>query len=690
MIGTRVPRHPYRRILCLVGQLFVLTYSRGSALADDRHIIPHSVSPHLTTAELLGAADRRATFPMSLTLAFPDADEVDTFLAELQQPGSADYHHWLTPAQIADRFGPTAEDYEALAEWLRQAGFDVSTSPSRLRLDFAGSVTQAEAAFHVHMNRYRHHNREVIANADDPTLPSRFAGLVAAARLDTFPLARPLVQVNYEGVETTAMGPHDMYIAYDVMPLLADGIDGSGQTIAVVARSDFEVGDISAFQSQFAVSPVRAPDKVFPTGNPGIGSPNFACAGIHSSRQLQDCILGEETEVVLDTEWAQAMAPGASVLVDISGTDIDTSLADIVNHHLDAKIITISFGDCERLEGSAREVFGPLYTQAAMQGQTVLVASGDNGPDECADGRGASVNVLASDVNVTAVGGTTLNPGFDSAGDATAYVGERAWADQGGASGGGVSTLVAKPTYQTGPGVPAGGFRDLPDVALLASPQTPGYVIVVTSQVQIIGGTSASTPSWAGLVALVNQAAHADGLGALNSSLYALARQQFESGGPTVFHDITAGNTTFDHVQGFSAGPGFDLATGWGSPDALRLAQAFEATAAPTATKTATASPSATATRTPTPTSIPTATRTRTPTVTLTPTVPPTATVPATCLQNCTGTGVAASADLLISVEIAIGAAPVTICPTLDCGHNGAVDVDCLLKVVTSVAGQCP
>src|SRR5262249_1969406 len=152
---------------------------------------------------------------------------------------------------------------------------------------------------------------------------------------------------------------------------------------------------------QFLV-PVRASVKIFPGNNPGIGSPNGACAGM-SPQDQRDCILGEESEVLLDAEWASAMAPGATVLVDISDSDIDVALMDVVTNHPEAKLISISFGICERLEPSAVQMLEPFYAQAATQGQTVLVAAGNDGADGCQDGRGASVNALASSAEVTAV-----------------------------------------------------------------------------------------------------------------------------------------------------------------------------------------------------------------------------------------------------------------------------------------------
>ena len=142
-------------------------------------------------------------------------------------------------------------------------------------------------------------------------------------------------------------------------------------------------------------------------------------------------------------------------------------------------------------------------------------------------------------------------------------------------AGGGGSTLVPKPAYQTAPGVPADGFRDQPDVSLLADPNGPGYVVVVAGAIEIIGGTSAAAPSWAGIVALLNDAQQADGLGPLNPTLYELATQQYAGNGAQVFHDVTQGDNTFNGVTGDAAGVGYDLVTGLGTPDVAVLAAAL-------------------------------------------------------------------------------------------------------------------
>ncbi len=596
-----------------------------------------AVSPQLESAELLSAADPEESLPMSVTFALRNIDQLDELIAAQQRRGSPEYHRWLTPDEFAARFGASADTYDALADWLRQQGFNVQTRRGRARIDFGGKVGAVERAFGVRMNRYRHRGRRALANADAPLLPARFAGAVQAVRLNTLRLAEPVVRLEGTNVTFTSMAPSDMYTAYNLNPLLDAGIDGAGQTIAIVARSDFNISDVTLFQDTFNV-PARTPTKVFPAGNPGVGSPNFACSGIRNPQQRNDCIFGEETEVLLDVEWAGAMAPGASVLVDISDADIDAALADVVEHHPEAKIIGISFALCERFDQSLVAMMDPLYAQAAAQGQTVLVAAGNSGADGCGDGGAASVNGLASSGNVTSVGGTTLDPGFDDNGDATGHVDEFVWNDNDGASGGGVSTVVAKPRYQRVPGVPSGAFRNQPDVALMASPGNVGYVIVIEDSGLIIGGTSAATPSWGGIVALANQAAGLDGSGAINHALYPIAGRQFSGTGSTVFHDIEAGDNGFDGVPGFAAGAGYDRASGLGTPDVAALVEALSAPE---------------------------------------------------CVGDCNSDGKVTVDELVIAVSIALGRMSPMLCPSLDANGDGEVLVDDLVQATNHALGGC-
>ncbi|MFI5366028.1 MAG: protease pro-enzyme activation domain-containing protein [Candidatus Binatia bacterium] len=619
--------------------MLCLTFGVRASHAAERYELRNSVSPRATAARWLRLARPDETLDMSLTLRLQHADELTALIAAQQAPNSSGFHRWLTPQEFTARFAPAPDEYDAAAEWLRQAGFLVRPRVSGLRIDFSGTVADVERTFGVRMSHYSHRGREPLANENPPLLPAELIDRVELVRLNTFPLAEPLVRVLLPGVGlVTAMAPPDMYVAYDVQKLLDAGVNGTGQTIAVVARSDFNLSDVASFKQQFKVPIHHTPAKVFPTTNPGVGAPNGACSGIRNQRQREACIQGEEGEVLLDTEWASAMAPGATVLVDVSGADVDVSMMDIVTNHAEAKIITMSFGMCERLDTTDLTLFGPMYSQAAAQGQTVLVATGDDGADDCADGRGRSVNVLSSDANVTAVGGTSLDPGFDANGNATGYVNEFVWNDVDGAGGGGVSTLVTKPGYQSVPGVPADGFRDQPDVSLLASPSTPGFVMVVEGGVTVAGGTSGSAPSWAGIVALLNQGRHMDGSGPLNATLYTLGRNQYASNGPAVFHDITHGNNSFDGVLGYGAGPGYDLASGLGTPDVTVLAKTLGVV---------------------------------------------------TCAGDCNGDGQVTVNEILTGVNIALGTAPLSVCMPLDTNGDGVVTVDEILTAIAHALSGC-
>jgi pseudomonalisin len=613
--------------------LVAVLLSAQAAWAQERVELRGAVSRLATDARRVDRGDPQDVLDMSIALALPRPGEVDALIAEQQRPGSPVYHRWLTPADFAARFGPPAAQYDALAQWLRNQGFRVRAWENRLRIDFSGTVGAVERSFGVRMNYYSHRGAIHLANANPPLVPAQFAGSVRFMRLNTFPLARPVVHLVGSSGTFDTMAPADLVTAYNGWPVLDRGITGAGQTIAVVARSDFNSSDITLFQQQFGITAL-APVKVFPAGNPGVGASNGVCRNV---RNRSHCIQSEEGEVVLDVEWANAMAPGATVLVDIAGTDIDQSFFDIVNHHPEAKVITMSFDACERLDSSDHLLFGPAYAQAAAQGQSVLVASGDDGADDCQDGNAAAVNVLASDANVTAVGGTALDPAFDASGNATGYASETVWNDGYGASGGGASVLVPKPSYQFAPGVPADGARDVPDVSLLASPLTLGYVTVVGGQFAIVGGTSAAAPAWAGIVALLNASTPSGASGALNHRLYALARQQYASGtGP--FHDIVTGSNGFNGLTGFNAGVGYDLASGLGTPDVDRLSRAFAHSG---------------------------------------------------CAGDCNGDGTVTVNEIMTGVNIVLEGSPVAACEAADANGDGSVTVDELLQAVGRALNGC-
>jgi hypothetical protein len=495
--------------------------------------------------------------PLALTFAPRDAAGLAAFLANQQDPRSPEYRHWLAPEEFGARFGVDADAYEEAARWLVLQGFrEVRLHPGRLAISFNASAGRVGRAFGVEMAEYRSQGVTRAAPAGQPTLPA-FRGVVPTALLglDAFARVRPHGRLN----GTNFLAPLDVATVFGLDVVHAAGVTGTGVRIAVVAVSDFDVGAVAAFRRAFALPPGLV-EKRFTASSPGTTDAEF--------------------ESLIDTEWSGATAPGATVLAEIAPSDevlaVADALMDVVDGRL-AEVVSLSLGACEGVLGqSTSGFFDTLFQQAAAQGQSVLVASGDTGVTGCGAGlREPVVDGLASSPWVTGVGGTVLDPLFDPDGKATGYGGEVAWNEGGGATGGGLSKIFLRPSYQLGLVLP-GNTRGVPDVAFPASRDKPGFALVndALGRGTLVGGTSVGAPIWAGMAALLVQERGRVGL--LNPELYRLGAAQAAGGAP-VFHDVTTGNNGFAGVHGYDAGPGFDLATGWGSFDAPALLGSFAA-----------------------------------------------------------------------------------------------------------------
>lgn len=527
---------------------------------------------------------------------------LNTLLQQQQDSGSPQYHRWLTPEQYADRFGLTVDDISKIGAWLEGEGFTIDqTARSRTWIAFTGSAAQVETAFHTEIHRYANNGETHYANATEPSVPAALAGVVLSLRsLDDFrpvpprPIRRRIggsPKPDYtNGAGEFFLAPSDFATIYDLNSLYSSGVNGTGVSIAIVGQSDISLSDIEAFRK---ASNLAANDpKVLLV--PGSSDPGT--------------VISAEQEADLDLEWSGAVAPNASIIYVNSTNAISISLQYAIDQNL-ASVVSVSLGACEPEVGLAdADALQSLGMEANAQGMTVLAASGDTGAAGCdttteADAdMGLAVSLPASLPSVTAVGGTEFNEGsgtyWSSGGSALSYIPEIAWNDTASqhlleASGGGASIFFTKPIWQAGPGVPADGARDVPDVALNASPFHDGYLICSggdcvngyvssNSTIQIAGGTSASTPSFAGIVALVDQAT-GSAQGNINPTLYKLG----ESSG--AFHNITTGNNMVPCVAGspdcpssgmlgYSAGPGYSEVTGLGSVDGAKFVATFRAT----------------------------------------------------------------------------------------------------------------
>jgi uncharacterized protein (TIGR03437 family) len=507
-------------------------------------------------------------------------------LANQQNPASADFHKWLTPEQYADRFGLSQNDVSKIRAWLQSQELQVQrVARGRAWIEFSGTARQLETAFHTEIHQYLENGKLYYANSTDPSIPAALSDIVLGLHgLHNF-RPKPRSKMSGQVPEDTTgngqhhMAPDDFATIYDVTPLFTAGINGAGQKLVIVGQTDINLSDIEAFRSHFNLPPINLQQILVPQQpDPGISPDDLV-------------------EADLDLEWSGAVARNANIIF-VKAPDVFTSLQEAIDQDY-APVISMSYGECE----SGNLVDLPSQRQMAQQGSaegiTWLAAAGDHGAAECED-QGATVaeNGLAvyepgSVPEVTSMGGSEFNEGngaywsgTNSANGASAlsYIPEKVWNADARlqAGGGGTSVFFPKPVWQTGPGVPNDNYRNVPDLSIASSVDHDGYYVYTGGSLGVSGGTSVAAPTMAGIVTLLNQylvssGAHKQaGLGNINPTLYRMGENSTGA-----FHDITAGNNSVPCVigspdcttgtMGYNAGPGYDRASGLGSPDAYNL-----------------------------------------------------------------------------------------------------------------------
>jgi hypothetical protein len=575
------------------------------------------VTIHNTVSPLANARNDRGVVPagqrldrIQLLLQRTPAQEsaLRELIREQSTPGSPNYHKWLTPDQFGKQFGPADEDIAILGAWLSSRGFQVKgVMPGKQILEFSGSEAQFSLAFHAQIHQYQVNGEARFGNSTDPQVPAALAPVIKGfASLNNFritPASHYLGKAQYhpntgkaEPSWTTGSGPKtrfvvapaDMAVQYDINPVWQSGITGSQQKIAIIGTSNINVSQVNLFRQLFNL-PNNPPQVIIDGNDPGIDGINNPLNGAN----------GGAMEAYLDTEWAGAMAPNATIdLVIAADTLVQPGLELAAEHAVFsnvAPVISMSFSACEPAiaQAGVAPLIGALWAEAAAQGITVLVSSGDWGSASCDAANagyavyGAWVNGLASTPFNVAVGGTDFyysdyNQSLDSLEaqiasywNATSTntpavsllkpVPEQVWnssqyglnvlpaqpGDSLASGGGGVSKIWPKPAWQAGAGVPSDGFRDVPDVSLFAAnganlsfypvcgnngdcqPVASGDPV----QISGIGGTSASVQVFAGLMALINQQYGPQGQA--NNVLYPLAAQF-----PKAFTDTTVGTNS--------------------------------------------------------------------------------------------------------------------------------------------------
>jgi len=523
--------------------------------------------------------------------------DLDMLLAEQQDPTSPNYHHWLSPEEYAGRFGVSQEDLDKITVWLQGQGLAIAAvARGRGWVAVNGEASAVERAFQTEIHEYSVNGETHFANSSEPSVPTALAGVVAVIRgLNDFRM-KPLVRKRSSVPAGGALAPHysdgqgnnfitpgDFAIIYDIQPLYAAGIDGTGQSLVVAGQTEINLSDIQTFRSNFGL-PANNPQVLLVPGaqDPGISQSDLA-------------------EADLDIEWSGGVAKNAKVIF-VYSSDVMISTQYAIDQAL-APVVSQSYGLCE-LETPLSDAlsYRALAQQANTEGVTWMAASGDTGAADCDDSQnpGLAVDLPGSVPEVTDVGGTEFQEGSGTYWSATnnaggvsalSYIPETSWNDSAidgspSASGGGVSVYFTKPSWQSGRGVPNDNARDVPDLSFNASADHDGYFVETGGQLDIYGGTSVSVQAFAGITTLLNQyvvsskAQSAPGLGNMNVKLYSLA-----GSASSAFHDVTTGNNVVttpcssrncsNTAVGYYAGPGFDLVTGWGSVDVAKLFEAW-------------------------------------------------------------------------------------------------------------------
>jgi len=480
-------------------------------------------------------------------------------LDEQQIKASPNYHLWLTPEQFGQQFGPADADIQAVTDWLASQGFQVNhLAAGRTVIEFSGTAGQVRQAFRTEIHKFAVNGEEHWANASDPQIPAALTPVVAGfASLNNFPkrprvhrlgtfskskatgVVRPLFTYPYQTDYLLGVGPGDFATIYNLSPLYNTGIDGSGQTIAIVAQTNIDIQDVVDFRKMFGL-PALSPQS------------NLLCQAPQTTPQVPVNICvngpdpgilsasGDESEADTDVQWAGAVAKKATIdLVVSEGTEVtagvDLSALFIIDNNL-APVMSESYGACEANLGNGGNAFyKTLWEQGAAQGITILEAAGDSGSADCDDPNtetaaqyGLAVSGLASTPFNVAVGGTDFNEGsgsnweqywkYSTSGSvnpsAKSYIPEMTWNDSCAsagsltgcasassdpyfssgidlvAGGGGPSNCATstgavcnggypKPSWQTGTGVPNDSVRDTPDVSLFAGDGWNGSFYII-------------------------------------------------------------------------------------------------------------------------------------------------------------------------------------------------------------------
>lgn len=549
--------------------LFLLFSIAG--YAEPAQVLHNHVRPAVASGQAVPVGVLPVAKRLNLAIELPlrNQSELTSLLNRLYDPTSPEYRHFLSVPEFTEQFGPTVQDYQTVVSFAKAAGFTVTdTPPNRLLVDISGTVEQIEKAFHVTMTVYQHptENRTFYSPDREPSLDLTVP-ITHIAGLNDFSIPRPKLRQPPLGQEihsnANGSGPGGAYLGSDMRAAYYGGsaLTGTGQAVGLVEFDGYNMSDVtSTFDGQANSVPIN----------------NVLIDGASGGSD------GDDGEQVLDIVQAAAMAPGMSqvrVYIAPGTTSIGVGDTDMFNKMATediAKQISCSWG--WNPDDTSQD--DPIFQEFAVQGQNIFVASGDAGA--YTGNNATDSSYPAESVYVVAVGGTDLT----TTGPGGSWVSETAWPDS---SGGPADNGFAIPSWQVGVAnsnnKASSTIRNIPDIA--AEGNFDNYLCDQGSCMGDWGGTSFAAPRWAGFLALVNQQAVSNGsstLGFLNPILYPIAEG---SNYNSDFHDITSGNNNNGKGKSYNAVTGYDLVTGWGSPNGQNLINALAGSASPSFTLSA-------------------------------------------------------------------------------------------------------
>ena len=540
-----------------------------NAAATDARVVVAGVAPVPANVTVVHQA---ITTTFDVTLVPRSSTGLANYISSLSDTASPNYRHFLTTAQFAQRFGASAASVATVRDYFDGFGLSVGAlSKGRLVLHVKGTTTEIARAFAASVETVRRSNGILSAQlATKGTVPSPVAQHIAGvAGLSTVvqPSANTVLShvssrtaiastCPEDGGETSTTPntnggytPFQFAQLYGLASLWASNVTGTGQTIAVYELSAYDPGDLATYLNCYGLNPTITPVSVD-------GGPTGAY----------------DDEPTLDIEEVAAMAPGATIEI-YQGPNNSSGPIDVYQQIADddtASIVSTSWGTCESDPSGDPAAEQPIFEQMAAQGQTVVSAAGDSGSSDCngITNNNPAVDDPASQPYVTGVGGLSvgdINPLNESVWNTPVKTGSP------GAGGGGVSSLWSRPSWQNAPGIAASAtMRLVPDLSTDADPNT-GFIQYFTGSGQgactqnclagwnSVGGTSIGSPMVSSLVAVAAQACDTARLGFINPLLYDMAS--------TGFVDVTTGSNDLYSVGEYSAGVGYDEASGLGSPN---------------------------------------------------------------------------------------------------------------------------